>query len=277
MKSDQVKLWYYLKENDIPTFQKVKALMPKPLISAYDSELRVVATKDDLKKIDSTLNKAQNVQLQEDDGCADIFNIKLPNSVLTEPDIVLAYYLLVFPSNLSRQLEQMLPENKKERVIAAMDEISPQRIPKVYLFKLIEWMNLHQPAEGVKGISSNDKAVVLEQLITDSSNINSSLSDAIFNPSHDFFLFSDGDQRKIIQSLIENQALIPFLVFFEPKKQFEFLKVVSKRQQRILLDTLALENKSSYNQIDARNVVISVIRQLQKNMIIDNSVKQLND
>ena len=70
---------------------------------------------------------------------------------------------------------------------------------------------------------------MLEQLVDDTSVIESPLVTAMLNPKVDFFLFTENDQRQIIQALIEKQALIPFLVFFDTKTKVDFLKTVSKR------------------------------------------------
>jgi hypothetical protein len=276
LKSKQVKLWFYLKENDRATFEKVKSLMPKPLITAYDAEVKLVASSDDIKAIDNSIHKSSSDVLDASNK-NDEFDLKLPPSILREPNAVLAYYLLVLPANLSKQLEVLLPSEQKHRVISAMDEISPQRIPKSYLLRLIKWISEINPTDEVIDIGHKQKAFVLEQLVDDTSDVASALATAMLNPREDFFLFTESDQRQIIQTLIEKQALIPFLVFFDTKTQVEFLNNVSKRQQRILLDTLALENKASYNQTVARNTVIDIIRDLQKQSIIDASVKGFND
>ena len=276
MKSKQVKLWFYLKEHDRLTFEKVKSLMPKPLITAYDAEVKLVASADDIKAIDNSIYKSPSDVL----GVSiknDVPDLKLPPSILREPDAVLAYYLLVLPTGLSKQLEVLLPSEQKHRVIAAMDEILPQRVPKPYLLRLMTWISEGPPTDDVTDIGHKQKAFVLEQLVDENSDVASPLATVMLNPKTDFFLFTDSDQRQIIQALIEKQALIPFLVFFDTKTQVDFLNTVSKRQQRILLDTLALEDQASYNQTVARNTVIDIIRDLQKQSIIDASIKGFND
>ncbi|MEC8678416.1 MAG: hypothetical protein VXX85_06145 [Candidatus Margulisiibacteriota bacterium] len=276
MKSKQVKLWFYLKENDRATFEKVKSLMPKPLIRAYDAEVKLVASSEDIKEINNSIHKLSSDVL-DGSNKNDVSDLKLPPSILREPDAVLAYYLLVLPSRLSKQLEMLLPMEQKHRVIAAMDEISPQRMPKPYLLRLMTWISEFEPTNDVRNITHKQKAFMLEQLVDDTSVVESPLVTAMLNPKVDFFLFTKNDQRQIIQTLLEKQALIPFLVFFDTKTQVDFLNTVSKRQQRILLDTLALENKASYNQTVARNTVIDVIRDLQKQSIIDAGIKGFND
>lgn len=250
--------------------------MPKPLITAYDAEVKVIATADDIKEIDNSIHKSPSDVLDVSKK-SELPDLKLPPSILSEPDSVLAYYLLVLPSNLSKQLEGLLPTKQKHQVIAAMDEILPQRMPKPYLLRFIKWISEEMPMDVGTGIGHKQKAFVLEQLVDENSDVASLLATVMLNPKADFFLFTDSDQRQIIQSLIEKQALIPFLVFFDTKTQVDFLNTVSKRQQRILLDTLALEDPASYNQTVARNTVIDIIRDLQKQSIIDASIKGFND
>ena len=280
MNKEQVKLWYYLKDNESQMYNDVRSGLSKDIVNAYDIQYRVVASSDDIIAIDRSIqvfeSKAGPVDQKKMEINSDmVHDQQLPLSIVDEPDSILAYYLMVFPLKLAKKLDGMLPLNKKQRVLHHLDKLKPHRLPKNKIGVLLSFI-LNQSEPKTSESVGDQKVRIMEQLVGEEGELSGPFVSYCLNPKVDLFLFSNTDQVIILSELIAKKRLIPLLTFLNQAEQQLYVSNLSKRQQAILLDLLKNEKKLNYDYANSRNSVIEIIRQLQDDDRIDASIKRFS-
>jgi flagellar biosynthesis protein FliQ len=199
----------------------------------------------------------------------------LPAAILNDPPEVLAYYLMTWPRETSRALNQMISGDLKVAVFRALEQIQPSALSTPYIDDFFTF--LKSPANNEDStVHSTVKHRIMEQWEwPDQAGPSMVLRSDFLVPKTDIGLFSIPDQQRILTELTTQKALVPFLATLTEDERLVILAPVSKRQQAILLASV-----NTYSVGDAwldRNRVIDIIRTLQANGTIDASIKNGGD
>ena len=265
MKTDQVALWQHLKDQEPSLFNDVCQRLPKPLVQAYDAQAKVVTSPAIVTSIDEKIKKnnldtppSLNADRQQ-----------ISPALLNEPPMVLAYLYLVCPTPLVTTLDQQLSIDKREAVLLAMDQLQPHRLSTEIINRFLAYVDLRCPSTTVTDVP-RQKERVMEKLAS----LDAPDRPDWFNPKQDLLLFSLNHQRVIFAEFHRAGVMVPYLAYLDVEQQSNWLLALSERQRALMIDALKSIDSEPEKELELRNQLIDIVRQLQDDGRIDAGVKR---
>ena len=95
-----------------------------------------------------------------------------------------------------------------------------------------------------------------------------------FNPKQDLLLFSLNHQRVIFAEFHRAGVMVPYLAVMDIEQQSNWLLALSERQRALMIDALKSIDSEPEKELELRNQLIDIVRQLQDDGRIDAGVKR---
>lgn len=279
MINDQIKLWQWLKAHQPDLHEAVCDSLPQSVIHAYDACGSVRPKADDIHRLNAKLSSIETTEIPDENGCDALDKIDSPPSVppytdqlLADPLPCLAYYWLVFSDEVSTKLHAFLPKELCQKIPYFIERLEPNILPQAILDRLEHYL-LSDTSLPTNVCVTQAKIEAMECLVDDSMDEQLQYQSYFLNPAIDIQLFSPSDHYIILNTLVKKPYFRLFLAGLDDQQKNTWLKPFSNRQRTIFLDNVP-NHDDGFVDISQYSIhVIRCIRSLQKDGVIDSTIK----